>query len=73
MQLVLPSISQLVHHLCDFNGEFDGIDYMGRHIEIEFLSNATTYDAGQTYVQMPLAIEEIQIQRDEWEILPPSV
>ena len=50
--------------------DFDGIDYEGRWIAIEFVCNYTSHDGGQTYVQIPIAIDDISIQRDEWEILP---
>ena len=49
--------------------EFDGIDYLGRWIAVQFVCNYTSHDGGQTYRQMPLPNDNIEIQRNEWEIL----
>ena len=48
----------------------DGIDYMARWIKIEFVRNYTSEDGGISYTEMPLPIEDIKIQTDEWEVLP---
>ena len=53
--------------------DYDGIDYEGRWIQIQFLTNVTSHDGGQTYVDMPVPIEDMRIHEDEWEIInPPS-
>ena len=48
----------------------DGIDYMARWIRIEFVRHYTSEDGGISYTEMPLPIEDIKIQTDEWEVLP---
>ena len=53
--------------------DYDGIDYEGRWIQIQFLTNFASHDGGQTYVPMPAPIEDMRIHEDEWEIInPPS-
>ena len=50
--------------------DFDGIDYEGRWITIEFLSSYTSHDGGATFEEIPMPIEDISLPQDAWEILP---